>query len=308
MGKKVNNQKTQKEVLNVSNVSNTKAEKKTITKKNKEEPVAASKFVKEVTKDSSKKAHKEQKKNFSKENTKNVTEKSQPDESDSVQEDKKILNDAEEEATLEAIKERYLKYLEKTKEQLLSKLDKTLIKNAISNVKDIILARYKDNLNLLQSENEEFLYLNFVFGKLPFKFSLRPVNIPLTNSIYDSEKFNTRVCIFVKDPRSAFKELSMYSELPFKVKVIDVKKLKEKYSRFNERRNLLKDYEIFLCDQKIYMLLKKLLGKPFYVQKKYPVALKLDYTKPEEIKNQIVSHVEKSSKFFGGRSVEVRSC
>ena len=169
---------------------------------------------------------------------------------------------------------------------------------AITNLKNLVLNRYKDNLNLLQNENEEFLYLNFVFGKLPFKFSLRPVNIPLTNSIYDSEKFNTRICIFVKDPRSAFKELEVYSQFPFKIKVIDVKKLKEKYSRFQERKNLLKDYELFLCDQKIYMMLKKLLGKPFYVNKKYPVALKMDYSKPDEIKNAILNHVEKSSKFY----------
>jgi len=293
MGKKINNQ--QKEI------SKKTTEKKTIAKKNKEEPVATSKFVKDVkeSKDSLKNTKKEQKKkNLSIENVKTVSEVPEPEHATNGQDDKKILNDAEEEASLELIKERYAKYLELTKEKLLPQLDKALIKKAISNLKDLILARYKDNLNLLQSENEEFLYLNFVFGKLPFKFSLRPVNIPLKNSIYDSEKFNTRVCIFVKDPRSAFKELSIYSELPFKVKVIDVKKLKEKYSRFNERRNLLKEYEIFLCDQKIYMLLKKLLGKPFYAQKKYPLALKLDYSHPEEIKNQIVSHVEKSSKFY----------
>jgi hypothetical protein len=213
-------------------------------------------------------------------------------------EDKQILNDAEEEATLEIIKERYTKYLESTKEKLLTQLDKTLIKKAITNLKELVLNRYKDNLNLLQSEMEEFFYLNFVFGKLPFKFSLRPVNIPLTNSIYNSEKFNTRVCIFVKDPRSSFKELGISSQLPFKIKVIDIKKLKEKYARFQERRNLIKDFEIFLCDQKIYMMLKKLLGKPFYVHKKYPVALKMDYSKPEWIKNSIMSHVEKSTKFY----------
>jgi len=43
--------------------------------------------------------------------------------------------------------------------------------------------------------------------------------------------------------------------------------------------------------------LKKLLGKPFYDHKKYPVALKLDYTNVEEIKNEIISHVEKSTTF-----------
>jgi hypothetical protein len=285
MGKKIINQNSKEEATAIT-------DKKNITKKNKE-GVKNSEFVKEkqvTTKG------KDKKKNFLQKENKNIERQVNP--STEEVEDKQILNDAEEEATLEIIKERYTKYLESTKEKLLPQLDKALIKNAITNLKNLVLNRYKDNLNLLQSENEEFLYLNFVFGKLPFKFSLRPVNIPLKNSIYDAEKFNTRVCIFVKDPRSAFKELPIYSQFPFKVKVIDIKKLKEKYSRFQDRRNLLKDYEIFLCDQKIYMMLKKLLGKPFYVHKKYPVALKLDYTQPEEIKNMIVSNVENSTKFY----------
>jgi len=39
------------------------------------------------------------------------------------------------------------------------------------------------------------------------------------------------------------------------------------------------------------------LGKPFYVQKKYPHPIKLDYTNKEEIKKEIVSHVEYCSTF-----------
>lgn len=287
MGKKIINNKQEKSNQKLSNKK---------TSKKEEEQSKPSNFVKEK-KDSKDNVRKEKKlKNLTKnaENLQTVPKEKSLNE----QEDKKILNDAEEEATLEIIKQRYTKYLEETKEKLLPQLDKNLIRKAITNLKNLVLNRYKDNLNLLQSENEEFLYLNFVFGKLPFKFSLRPVNVALKNSIYDSEKFNSRVCIFVKDPRSAFKELPFYSQFPFKLKVIDVKKLKEKYSRFQERRNLLKDYDIFLCDQKIYMMLKKLLGKPFYVHKKYPVALKLNYSEPEEIKNLIVSHVEKSTKFY----------
>jgi hypothetical protein len=288
MGKKIINKQQED--------SNQKLVNKKMAKKEGEES-KPSNFVKEGAQESKETVRKEKKiKNLNKNAEKSET--LPKEENLNQQDDKKILNDAEEEATLEIIKERYSKYLEETKEKLIPQLHKNLMKKAITNLKNLVMNRYKDNLNLLQNETEEFLYINFVLGKLPFKFSLRPVNVPLKNSIYDSEKFNTRVCIFVKDPRSAFKELPINSQFPFKVKVIDVKKLKEKYSRFQERRNLLKDNDIFICDQKIYMLLKKLLGKPFYVHKKYPVALKLNYSEPEEIKNLILSHVEKSTKFY----------
>jgi ribosome biogenesis protein UTP30 len=251
---------------------------------------------KKTTNTTTKKGKKEQ----TKKNTKDTKDIKLPKDTSNdldIIQDEKILNDKEEAAIVEDIKANYEKSFEEIKENLPNLLDSNLIKNAIKCLKKIILDKYKDNLNLLQSEQEEFVYLNFVFGKLPFKFSLRPVNIPLKNSIY-GEKYNSRVCIFVKDPSSAFKELEIYKSFPFKVKVIDIEKLKTKYSRFQERRNLLKEYELFLCDQKIYMLLKKHLGKPFYVQKKYPVPLKLDYSQPEEIKKLIISHVENSTNFY----------
>lgn len=175
------------------------------------------------------------------------------------------------------------------------KLDKKLVNNAVKNLKKIISSKYSDSVNILANEKEEFLYLNFVLSRLPMKYSVRPVSVSIPNSLY-SKKFNTRVCLFVKDPRSAFKELNV--EFPFDVKVLDIEKLKLKYSRFQERRNLLKQYDFFLCDYRIYMVLKKLLGKPFYAAKKYPIPIKLDYNDVEALKTEVVSHVETSTNFY----------
>jgi len=167
------------------------------------------------------------------------------------------LKDEEESEILEDMKLKYHKSMELVLAKLIPTLDESLFKKGIKCLKKIITDKYKENLNLLQSEEDEFLYVNLVFGKLPFKFSYRPQAIPLTNSIY-GEKYNTRVCLFVKDPRSDFKDLEIHNNLPFKLKVLDIEKLKLKYSRFQERRNLLKEYDVFLCDYKIYILLKKI--------------------------------------------------
>jgi len=174
-------------------------------------------------------------------------------------------------------------------------LDKIQVLKAVKAVKDIVAKRHQNSLDILSNEDEELIYLNFVCGKLPLKYSLRPVNIPLQNSI-NGINFNTRICLFVKDPKADFKGLEI--DFPFKVKVIDIQNLKMKYSRFQDRRNLLKQFDLFLCDYKIYFVLKKLLGKPFYVHRKYPVPIKLNYENKEEIKNEIVNHVEKSGVFY----------
>jgi hypothetical protein len=211
--------------------------------------------------------------------------------------DEKIMNDAEEAATFDDINKKYELVLNEVREKLTKKLDESLIARAIKCLKKIVLDKYKDSLNLLSNDQEEFLYLNFVLGKLPFKFSIRPASIHVPQSLY-GKKFNTQICLIVKDPRSDFKDLNIHKDLPFKLKVIDIEKLKLKFSRFNERRNLLKEYEMFLCDHKIYNMLKKHLGKPFYASKKYPYPIRMDYTKPSEIKDTICSIVTKTTPFY----------
>jgi len=187
----------------------------------------------------------------------------------------------------------YEKALKHVEESLA--LDKSQISKAIKCIKDLISKRHQNTLNILSNEDEELIYLNFVMGKLPLKYSLRPVKIPLNKSI-NGINFDTRICLFVKDSKADFKQLEI--DFPFKVKVIDVQKLKMKFSRFQERRNLLKQFDLFLCDYKIYFLLKKLLGKPFYVHRKYPLPIKINYEDKEEIKAEVVNNVENSGIFY----------
>jgi hypothetical protein len=213
------------------------------------------------------------------------------------EDDPAVLNDDEENNTnIQAdIKLKYSEAISEVNSKLIPLLNKNQIKLAIDVVKNIITAKYKNTLNILADEQEEFLYLNFVFGKLPVKYSIRPVKINLSNSIY-GEKFNTNVCLIVKDPKSDFKNLEI--KVPFNLKVLDIQSLKLKYSRFEQRRNLLKSYEIFLCDYKVYMILKKLLGKSFYTSKKFPIPIKIDYSNSELTKAEILSQIDNCSHFY----------
>jgi ribosome biogenesis protein UTP30 len=134
-----------------------------------------------------------------------------------------------------------------------------------------------------------------VFNRLPVRYSIRPVPVAIDAPIF-SEKYNTRVCLIVKDPREAFKDLNL--TFPFDLKVFDLEKLKLKFSRFKERRALLKEFDLFLCDAKVYKILKRYLGKPFYDAKKYPVPVVLEYSKPDEIKETIIKNVSKINPIY----------
>jgi hypothetical protein len=283
-----------------------KIEKKANTKSKKNEEKQELSNDKEISTKPNTKAEKKESKKIEKKENKKDNKKGKAKENQMIVEneseiisekDTKILNDTEEVAILEDMKVLYERTLLQVKEKLSPNLDQGQLKKAIKCIKALILKKFENSTNILQNEQEEFIYLNFVLGKLPVKFSMRPASITIPNSLYGS-KFNTQVCLIVKDPKTTFKDLGIHSQLPFKLKVVDIQKLKLKFSRFHERRAMLKEYELFLCDSKIYMLLKKQLGKPFYSSKKYPVPIKLDYTKPEEIKHEIQHHVEKTTTFY----------
>lgn len=228
-------------------------------------------------------------------------EKKDPLKQKKIQKQKKEEIELENENLLEDTQETYEELAKKqeetskvVKDVIVPKIDQNKVKKAIQVLSEQIKDKYTKKVDVLSNEQDELLYVNFIFDKIPIRYSIRPNPIKLTNSLY-SEKYNTPVCIFVKDPKSAFKELEM--TFPFELKVIDISKLKLKYERFEQRRNLLKQYEIFLCDSKVYFLLKKLLGKPFYSAKKFPLPIKIDYENKEKTQQEIIEHV-KGCTFF----------
>ena len=45
------------------------------------------------------------------------------------------------------------------------------------------------------------------------------------------------------------------------------------------KEEIIKHYDTFLCDGRVYFILRKLLGKPFYSLKQFPLTINLDYKK-----------------------------
>ena len=250
-------------------------EKKEIPKKDQ------NKTKKEINKKSKSKENE-------KENPKNETIKDieQEDEQNEIK---------DKEFNKEELNKKYELKLEQVSKDLMPKISTAQIEKALK-----ALISYKNKLNssstinVLSGDFDDYIYATFGFYKYPLRYSLAPSKIDLSTGIY-AEKYNSNICLIVKNPKSDFKDLNI--EFPFNMKIIDIEKLKTKYQQYSKKRELMKKYDLFLCDNRIKFVLRKLLGKCFYASKKIPYSISLNYEDKDKIKNDIIEIVNKSTIF-----------
>jgi ribosome biogenesis protein UTP30 len=85
----------------------------------------------------------------------------------------------------------------------------------------------------------------------------------------------SRVCIFVKDPEIEFKSILNKLDVPCVAEVIGFDRLTKEFRQFKDKRQLLRDYDLFLADIRIYKMLPEKLGKEFYTKKAFPCPIKI---------------------------------
>ena len=249
--------------------------------------IKQNKEKKEIPKKDQNKTKKEINKK-SKENPKNETIKDieQEDEQNEIK---------EKEFNKEELNKKYELKLEQVSKDLIPKISTAQIEKALK-----ALISYKNKLNsssainVLSGDFDDYIYATFGFYKYPLRYSLAPSKIDLSTGIY-AEKYNSNICLIVKNPKSDFKDLNI--EFPFNMKIIDIDKLKTKYQQYSKKRELMKKYDLFLCDNRIKFVLRKLLGKCFYASKKIPYSISLNYEDKDKIKNDIIEIVNKSTIF-----------
>ena len=99
-----------------------------------------------------------------------------------------------------------------------------------------------------------------------------------------NNKSKRKVCLIIRDPVESWEKLNINFEenKDLIVNVIPFSELKLEYERFEQKRNLLKQFDVFVCDNHIYHSLKKILGRDFYDDKKYPVGVTINYNGKDE--------------------------
>lgn len=135
----------------------------------------------------------------------------------------------------------------------------------------------------LLNENET-IWIQLALKKIP-QADKKPKRIPLPTSLYSN---TTDICLFSKDKGSVVKEQLKKKGVTTITKVLSIQKVRKNYKSFESRRQLLAMYDLFLCDNRIYHRLPKVLGKEFFRRKKFPLPVDLRKTKlNEEIDNAL---------------------
>lgn len=88
-------------------------------------------------------------------------------------------------------------------------------------------------------------------------------------------------------------------KVPTIAKVIGYSKLKKEFKQFKYKRDLLKEYDLFLADLRVYKMLPECLGKSFYDKKKFPCPIKVHGFEPKELQKQL-NKAAKATYFIEG--------
>ncbi|MCJ1227996.1 hypothetical protein MMC12_004655 [Toensbergia leucococca] len=171
---------------------------------------------------------------------------------------------------------------------------KTLAKSkeATSSTQNL-LASNDDSSDDATSTNTEPLWLILTTKKhIIDKKRLKPGKIPLPHSINQSP--NVTICLITPDPQRPFKDTISHPSFPTSLssritRVIGISKLKARYKSFESRRQLLSEHDVFLADDRVILLLPRLLGKIFYGGSKRPIPISLEPYKQKDASGKRVA-------------------
>ncbi len=101
---------------------------------------------------------------------------------------------------------------------------------------------------------------------------------------------SSTICLITATPQRAFKDAIAHPSFPAELRsritrVIDLTKLRAKYKSYESRRQLLREHDIFLADDRVKLSLPNALGKVFYkttTKRPVPVVLSAKKRKEEE--------------------------
>jgi len=128
-------------------------------------------------------------------------------------------------------------------------------------------------------EDSEFIQLIISLHKIPYQQRPKPFRINIPNSLHDE---STDICIFVKE-KAKYKELIEKTGISNVKKILSIESLRNKYDRYEARRKLAQSYDLFMCDESISLVLRRLLGKKFFQTKKFPVPIKFNSNLAKQI-------------------------
>lgn len=87
---------------------------------------------------------------------------------------------------------------------------------------------------------------------------------------------DAEMCLIVKNGDKARIKAALAADpVPGLAKIMDIKKVKKNFSRFDDKRTLAGAYDLFLADDRILPYLPEALGSKFFIKKKQPISVRV---------------------------------
>uniref|UniRef100_A0A7S2A612 Ribosomal protein L1 n=1 Tax=Ditylum brightwellii TaxID=49249 RepID=A0A7S2A612_9STRA len=148
-------------------------------------------------------------------------------------------------------------------------------------------ASEKGDKQKLIGTDDESIQLQITLARVPQDPSSKPIRIDIPHPLHkvgedeedgDDALEEAEVCLIVKESSKPHIQ-KLISNFPKHLshikKVLGLDSLRKKYSRFEQRRELLHKYNFFMVDDRILPMVGKQLGKNFFETKKQPIPIKI---------------------------------
>ncbi|GAA5831387.1 hypothetical protein JCM5353_007151 [Sporobolomyces roseus] len=121
----------------------------------------------------------------------------------------------------------------------------------------------------LLGEQEEKVFLVVGLKQAPKREVHKPVRLPLPHPVMNPKE--SPVTLFVKDPQREYKDLLSDLKIGFVNRVVGLDKLQKKHKTFEAKRQLLKEADLFLVDDRVMPEVGRAIGKMWRDAKKQPI-------------------------------------
>lgn len=167
-------------------------------------------------------------------------------------------------------------------EHLKTGLNEALVEKATEALLKYHKKTTEDKSDLLGSDHH--IQVQFTLLRTPQTSSKKPTRIMIPHPLFQLKNAKNdsleepEVCLIVKEESKPWCQ-EMIERFPEEMgcikKVLGLQSLRTKHARYEQRRNLLHKYNIFMADDRILPMLSKALGSDFYKAKKLPIPIAL---------------------------------
>ena len=153
-------------------------------------------------------------------------------------------------------------------------IDNKQIQKAVKCLREMAAKKQDLGRDLTEMGSTPLLYMTVLLRELPKTENMKPSRVQLERSVHGGS--HKKFCIivsneFLEEYEGVIEDMGLEGW-----EFIGFEELRTDFKTFKRKRELLDEYELFFCEGRVYMLIKKMLGREFYQRKRYPFPIEFN--------------------------------